>query len=97
MSSSTQQTIYPSGQGAGQGNAIPMSGLHDRPTSLLQPCMERETWATWLGEEPADPRQLKALLAPYPSEGMTCWPVSPRVGNVKNNNASLVEPIGFRA
>jgi hypothetical protein len=60
-------------------------------------CMGRETWATWLGEEPADPRQLKALLAPYPSEGMTCWPVSPRVGNVKNNDASLVEPIGFRA
>src|ERR1700730_17309811 len=24
----------------------------------------------WLGEEPVDPRQLKALLAPYPSEQM---------------------------
>jgi len=44
-----------------------------------------ETWPTWLGEEPADPRQLKAFLAPYPSEGMTCWPLSPRVGNVKNS------------
>ena len=39
------------------------------------------------------PHQLKALLAPYPSEGMTCWPVSPRVGNVKNNDPSLIEPI----
>jgi putative SOS response-associated peptidase YedK len=46
-----------------------------------------------LREEPADPRQLKALLAPYPSEEMTCWPVSPRVGNVKNNDPSLIEPI----
>jgi putative SOS response-associated peptidase YedK len=45
------------------------------------------------GEEPADPRQLKALLVPYPSGGMTCWPVSPRVGNVKNNEPSLIEPI----
>jgi len=24
---------------------------------------------------------------------MTCWPVSPRVGNVKNNDPSLIEPI----
>jgi putative SOS response-associated peptidase YedK len=48
----------------------------------------------WLGEEPADPPQLKALLAPYPSEEMTCWPVSVRVGNVKNNDASLMGPIG---
>jgi len=24
---------------------------------------------------------------------MTCWPVSARVGNVKNNDASLIEPI----
>jgi hypothetical protein len=53
------------------------------------PCKGRETWATWLGEEPEDPHQLKALLAPYPSEGMTCWPVSTRVGGVKNNDARL--------
>jgi putative SOS response-associated peptidase YedK len=52
-----------------------------------------KTWPAWLGEEPADARQLKATLAPYPSEGMTCWPVSPRVGNVKNNDRSLIEPI----
>jgi hypothetical protein len=24
---------------------------------------------------------------------MVCWPVSPRVGNVKNNDPSLIEPI----
>ena len=43
--------------------------------------------------ESADPRQLKTLLAPYPSERMTGWPVSARVGNVKNNDQSLIEPI----
>jgi putative SOS response-associated peptidase YedK len=37
--------------------------------------------------------QRKPLLAPYPSEEMVAWPVSPRVGNVKNNNASLIEPV----
>ena len=26
-------------------------------------------------------------------EEMTCWPVSPRVGNVKNKDPSLIEPI----
>jgi putative SOS response-associated peptidase YedK len=52
-----------------------------------------ETWSLWLGEEPADPRQLKAVLAPYPAEGMTCWPVSAQVGNVKNHDPSLIEPI----
>jgi hypothetical protein len=24
------------------------------------------------------------MLAPYPSDEMVCWPVSARVGNVKN-------------
>ena len=52
-----------------------------------------ETWPAWLGEEPADARQLKAMLAPYPPEGMICWPVSRRVGNVKNNDPTLIELI----
>jgi hypothetical protein len=39
----------------------------------------------YLGEEPADEPQLKALLAPYPADDMICWPVSARVGNVRNN------------
>ena len=63
--------------------------LHNRMPVVLGP----ETWPAWLGEEPADPRQLKDMLAPYPSEGMTCWSVSTRVGNVKNNDPSLIEPV----
>ena len=55
-----------------------------------------ETWPAWLGEELSDARQLKALLAPYPSEEMTSWPVSTRVGNVKNNDPSLIQPISAR-
>jgi hypothetical protein len=34
----------------------------------------------------ADGIQLKALLAPYPSEEMTCWPVSTRVGTSRTMN-----------
>jgi putative SOS response-associated peptidase YedK len=63
------------------------AGLHDRMPVVLA----RDNWPVWLGEEPAIVPQLKALLAPYSSEAMTCWPVSPRVGNVKNNDPSLIE------
>jgi putative SOS response-associated peptidase YedK len=52
-----------------------------------------QVWPEWLGEEPAEPAHLKALLAPYPPKEMTCWSVSPRVGNVKNNDANLLEPL----
>jgi putative SOS response-associated peptidase YedK len=55
--------------------------------------LSRGNWPARLGEEPASVPQLKALLAPYPSEEITCWPVSMRVGNVKNNDPSLIEPI----
>jgi putative SOS response-associated peptidase YedK len=51
-----------------------------------------ETWPS-LAWGRAWPTPAKALLAPYPSEGMVAWPVSPRVGNVKNNGPSLIEPI----
>jgi len=63
--------------------------LHNRMPVVLKP----ETWPVWLGEERADEPQLRALLAPYPSDEMICWPVSARVGNVKNNDASLIEPL----
>jgi putative SOS response-associated peptidase YedK len=63
--------------------------IHNRMPVILKP----EGWSTWLGEEPADPRHLKALLTPYPAGEMTCWPVSARVGNVKNSDPSLIEPI----
>ena len=46
--------------------------LHNRVPVVLGP----ETWPAWRGNEPADARCLKALLAPYPSEGMTCWPIN---------------------
>jgi SOS response associated peptidase (SRAP) len=63
--------------------------LHNRMPVVLGP----QVWSEWLGEEPADLPRLMTLLAPYPAEEMTCWPVSTRVGNVKNNDASLIEPI----
>ena len=69
--------------------------LHNRMPVILPP----ETWSTWLGEtetgapaEAVPTNQLKSLLVPYTGE-MVAWPVSARVGNVKDNDASLIEPI----
>jgi hypothetical protein len=58
--------------------------IHNRMPVILKP----EAWPAWLGEKPAEVPQLKALLAPYPSEDMICWPVSAGVGNVRNNDSA---------
>jgi putative SOS response-associated peptidase YedK len=65
--------------------------IHNRMPVILPP----ETWPAWLGEDPAEPAQLKAMLAPYPADRMTCWAVDKRVGNVKNNDPSLVKPVNL--
>ena len=33
----------------------------------------------------------------YSTEEMTCWPVRAQVGNVKNNDPSLIEPVAGMA
>ena len=65
--------------------------LHLRMPVVLGP----QVWPEWLGEEPADVARLKALLTPYTAEEMTCWPVSTRVGNVKNNDPSLIDLVAL--
>jgi putative SOS response-associated peptidase YedK len=65
--------------------------IHDRMPVILAP----EAWAKWIGEEPSDDAVLKRMLAPYPAERMTIWPVDKRVGNVKNNDPSLIETVSL--
>jgi putative SOS response-associated peptidase YedK len=33
------------------------------------------------------------LLRPYAPESMRCWPVNQRVGNVRNDDQRLIEPL----
>jgi putative SOS response-associated peptidase YedK len=63
--------------------------LHDRMPVILPP----ENYARWLGEEPAEPCHLFPMLKPYPADAMEAYPVSARVGNVKNTEAALFEPL----
>ena len=43
--------------------------LHGRMPVILS----QQNWPPWLGEGPADPAHLKAMLAPCPSKRMICW------------------------
>lgn len=70
-------------------NAL-VAPLHDRMPVILAP----ESWPVWLGETPAGHAEIQALLQPFPAEHMECWKVAPKVGNVRNDEADLMQPIG---
>src|SRR5262245_38660752 len=63
--------------------------LYNRMPVVLNPA----AWPAWLGEEPTDAPQLKALLALCPAEAMVEWPGSPRVGNVNSRDDVLAMTI----
>ncbi len=71
-------------------NAL-LAPVHDRMPVILGP----QSWPLWLGEAAADAERLKTLLTPYPADEMAIWPVDRRVGNVKNNDPSLIEPVAI--
>jgi putative SOS response-associated peptidase YedK len=58
--------------------------IHDRMAVILPP----EHWDAWLGGTAGT-----EVLKPYPAKLMRAYPVDKRVGNVKNNDAKLLEPI----
>ena len=60
--------------------------LHERMPVVL----EAADWAAWLGEAPADPQ---TLLRPAAEDVLHVWPVARRVGNVRNNDAALLDPV----
>ena len=62
-----------------------MAEIHHRMPAILRP----EDCARWIGPE-ADPRD---LLVSYPAEAMRMWRVSRRVNSVREEDASLIEPI----
>jgi putative SOS response-associated peptidase YedK len=64
--------------------------IHDRMPVIIDPTDNGK----WLGEEPVDPIRLLGMLRPFPAEKMTCFPVDPRVGNVKYDDAALIQTVG---
>lgn len=65
-----------------------MAPIHNRMPVIL----ETKDYDRWL--DPGDPtRPPVDLLRPYPAEQMQAWPVSDRVGNVRNDDPELLEQI----
>ncbi|TFE23378.1 SOS response-associated peptidase [Cohnella luojiensis] len=64
-----------------------MADIHDRMPVILQP----EDEASWLNRDNDDVKQLTGLLRPYSAEAMKAYPVSPIVGNVKNDTPECIE------
>lgn len=63
-----------------------MVPIHNRMPVILAP----HDYERWLS--PGDPaRPPVDLLRPFPAEKMRAWPVSERVGNVRNNDSELLE------
>jgi putative SOS response-associated peptidase YedK len=63
--------------------------IHDRMPVILEP----KDYAQWLGEEPTEPPHLMMMLKPYPAAAMDAYPVSSRVGSVKNTDAALFKSL----
>jgi len=62
-----------------------MEPIHNRMPVILEP----RDYTRWLGaDDPAQPPI--DLLRPYPAQKMLAWPVSDRVGNVRNNDQELL-------
>ncbi len=64
-----------------------MEPVHNRMPVILSP----KDYDRWL--DPGDPaRPPVDLFRPYPAERMKAWPVSDRVGNVRNDDPELLAP-----
>ncbi len=66
-----------------------LRSIHERMPVILN----EEDYAAWLGEEPAEPAQLKSLLKPYEGE-LAIWPVSKRVNRQGDESGpELLDPV----
>ncbi len=68
-----------------------LTPIHDRMPVILT-AGEQEAWL----RRDADPRELKAMLAPYPSEAMKSFPVSEKVNSALVDEPELVAPIELK-
>lgn len=65
------------------------AAVHDRMPVIL----ESENLARFLDSEPLTEGERGKILAPSPNGTLKAWPVSKLVGNVRNNEPGLIEPV----
>jgi putative SOS response-associated peptidase YedK len=66
-----------------------MEGIHDRMPVILDPA----TFDLWLDPANEDTEELRALLRPPPKGTVVHHAVGPRVGNVNNNDPTLIDAL----
>ncbi|WP_183600333.1 SOS response-associated peptidase [Paenibacillus phyllosphaerae] len=66
-----------------------MAPIHDRMPVILRPEQE----SLWLDRDIQQANQLRDLFVPYPAEELEAYPVNSAVGNVRNDDSSLIEPL----
>ena len=64
--------------------------IHNRMPVILDP----GDYARWLGERPVTSNELQEMLRPYYGKPMKAIKIGPKIGNVKNDEPRLIEPIG---
>lgn len=69
-------------------NAL-VAPIHNRMPVILP----RSAYAVWLDPAEREPRDLQALLAPYPAAEMLAYPISTRVNNPANDEPVCIEEI----
>lgn len=65
-----------------------VASIHDRMPVILKPGDE----ALWLDRGLQDPKRLSSLFVPYPEQELEAYPVGAAVGNVRNDDPSLIIP-----
>ncbi len=70
-----------------------MSQIHDRMPVLLA----ESDWVEWLDPANEDVASVKHLMRPAPEDWLVAHPVDPKVGNVRNKGAELVDPYDVEA
>jgi putative SOS response-associated peptidase YedK len=65
-----------------------MAPIHNRMPVILEP----SDYDLWLTPEDNAPIPM-SLFKPFPASRMRAWPVSSRVGNVRNNDPKLLQPL----
>ena len=65
--------------------------IHDRMPVIIDPS-DIDAWLDTSG----NPAIAQALLAPYPAERMSAYPISRRINNVKNDDPACLEPLEER-
>ena len=69
-------------------NAL-LAPIHNRMPAIVAP----EDYGRWLEPENRDPSSLMGLLAPYPPEQMSAYPVSTYVNKPENEGPECVRPV----